>query len=78
MDFSKYSESDLSFMFASKDNLEKPTQNELIPKNESPYLELSDPNKHPIFDISYNKVEKKLFISGIDFLKSFKVFDFNY
>jgi uncharacterized protein VirK/YbjX len=76
LDFSKYNESDLGFMLSSKPHLEVGNMPQV--KKESPYFELSDPNKHPIFDISFNKIEKKLFILGIDYLKAFKIYDFTY
>lgn len=46
--------------------------------DETPGLELSDPKTQPIFDVCYNQSESKLFVSGLNFLKTFKIFNYNY
>lgn len=72
---------DLRCVFDSEKTGEKGQKGENEPpqtSSESVDLELADPVNRPIFDICYNQSENKLFISGLDYLKTFKIFNYNY
>ena len=78
LNFSKYFETDMSYIFTKQQLNKKESLDSSLSLKEKIVIELADPNKQPIFDICYNRIEKNLFISGIDFLKSFKIFNYQY
>jgi hypothetical protein len=75
---SNFPEFDMSHIFQKEQvSQEKDFQHSpsLPEKNKN---QLADPGTNPIFDIYYNKIEKNLYISGVDYFKSFKIFNYQY
>ena len=76
IDSSKLVPKNMLYMF--QESSEKKKQEKTKETNKRMDFELSNPNEQPIFDISFNKMEKKLFVSGKNYLKSFKICDYNF
>lgn len=78
LNMSKFSECDLSPLFSGKADKEGPRDFPACPLKEKSGTQLASPETNPIFDVYYSKIEKNVYVSGVDYLKSFKVFNYQY